>query len=168
MSSINAASNHQPVLIGVAQHGSLDDAIYFTVSDNTADVGNKADEAGGSAAGVTSAEETATASSDANLAPAETAQGFRPDFGNDDNEEDADANDDGGDDADVDDGNELDTDATSTEDAGEAEESDSVESSESDTSDDAPASTSTRRFFRNRPTTTRRFRNSSNRRRHGG
>ncbi|ORY89099.1 hypothetical protein BCR35DRAFT_346581 [Leucosporidium creatinivorum] len=29
MSSINSASNHQPVLIGVAQHGSLDDAVYF-------------------------------------------------------------------------------------------------------------------------------------------
>lgn len=34
MSSINSASNHQPVLIGVAQHGSLDDAVYFTVSDD--------------------------------------------------------------------------------------------------------------------------------------
>jgi hypothetical protein len=32
LSSINTAANHQPVLVPVAQHGSLDDAIYFTVS----------------------------------------------------------------------------------------------------------------------------------------
>ncbi|KAF9056426.1 hypothetical protein BJ165DRAFT_1522337 [Panaeolus papilionaceus] len=31
LSSINTASNHQPVLVPVAQHGSLDDVIYFTV-----------------------------------------------------------------------------------------------------------------------------------------
>lgn len=29
--SINAAANHQPVLVAVAQHGSLDDCVYFTV-----------------------------------------------------------------------------------------------------------------------------------------
>jgi hypothetical protein len=34
LSSINTASNHQPVLVPVAQHGSLDDAIYFTVTDD--------------------------------------------------------------------------------------------------------------------------------------
>ncbi|KAF8912912.1 hypothetical protein CPB84DRAFT_1841352 [Gymnopilus junonius] len=32
LSSINTASNHQPVLAPVAQHGSLDDAVYFTVA----------------------------------------------------------------------------------------------------------------------------------------
>jgi hypothetical protein len=31
MSSINTASNHQPCLVPIAQHGSLDDAVYFTV-----------------------------------------------------------------------------------------------------------------------------------------
>ncbi|KAF9456794.1 hypothetical protein BDZ94DRAFT_1274740 [Collybia nuda] len=31
LSSINSAANHQPVLAPIAQHGSLDDAIYFTV-----------------------------------------------------------------------------------------------------------------------------------------
>jgi len=31
LSSINTAANHQPVLVPVAQHGSLDDAVYFTV-----------------------------------------------------------------------------------------------------------------------------------------
>jgi LysM repeat protein len=29
--SINAAANHQPVLVAVAQHGSLDDCVYFQV-----------------------------------------------------------------------------------------------------------------------------------------
>ncbi|KAH8114848.1 hypothetical protein DFH11DRAFT_129869 [Phellopilus nigrolimitatus] len=32
MASINAAANHQPVLVAVAQHGSLDDMVYFTVA----------------------------------------------------------------------------------------------------------------------------------------
>jgi len=32
LSSINTASNHQPVLVPIAQHGSLDDVIYFTVA----------------------------------------------------------------------------------------------------------------------------------------
>ncbi|TEB39112.1 hypothetical protein FA13DRAFT_443084 [Coprinellus micaceus] len=31
LASINAAANHQPVLVAVAQHGSLDDVVYFTV-----------------------------------------------------------------------------------------------------------------------------------------
>lgn len=30
LASINTAANHQPVLVSVAQHGSLDDMIYFT------------------------------------------------------------------------------------------------------------------------------------------
>jgi len=32
LSSINTASNHQPCIAPIAQHGSLDDAIYFTVT----------------------------------------------------------------------------------------------------------------------------------------
>jgi len=32
ISSINTAANHQPVLVPVAQHGSLDDVVYFTVT----------------------------------------------------------------------------------------------------------------------------------------
>jgi hypothetical protein len=32
--SINTSSNHQPVIVPIAQHGSLDDCIYFTASDN--------------------------------------------------------------------------------------------------------------------------------------
>ncbi|KAI5120560.1 hypothetical protein M0805_000288 [Coniferiporia weirii] len=35
MASINAAANHQPVLVAVAQHGSLDDMVYFTVTSNS-------------------------------------------------------------------------------------------------------------------------------------
>jgi len=31
LASINAAANHQPVLVAVAQHGTLDDMVYFTV-----------------------------------------------------------------------------------------------------------------------------------------
>jgi len=33
LSSINTAANHQPCLVPIAQHGSLDDAIYFTVGN---------------------------------------------------------------------------------------------------------------------------------------
>jgi len=32
LASINAAANHQPVVVAVAQHGSLDDMVYFTVA----------------------------------------------------------------------------------------------------------------------------------------
>jgi len=34
ISSINTAANHQPILVPIAQHGSLDDAVYFTVTNN--------------------------------------------------------------------------------------------------------------------------------------
>ncbi|THH07938.1 hypothetical protein EW145_g3041 [Phellinidium pouzarii] len=33
LASINSAANHQPVLVAVAQHGSLDDMVYFTVKN---------------------------------------------------------------------------------------------------------------------------------------
>jgi len=36
VSTINTAANHQPALVPIAQHGSLDDAVYFTVTDNGA------------------------------------------------------------------------------------------------------------------------------------
>jgi hypothetical protein len=32
LSSINSAANHQPVLVPIAQHGSLDDAVYVRIS----------------------------------------------------------------------------------------------------------------------------------------
>jgi len=34
LSSINTAANHQPVIVPVAQHASLDDAIFFTVTED--------------------------------------------------------------------------------------------------------------------------------------
>ncbi|KIM23781.1 hypothetical protein M408DRAFT_27608 [Serendipita vermifera MAFF 305830] len=34
MSTITTAINHQPALVGVAQHGSLEDVVYFKVTDN--------------------------------------------------------------------------------------------------------------------------------------
>ncbi|KDR85218.1 hypothetical protein GALMADRAFT_20910, partial [Galerina marginata CBS 339.88] len=44
--SINAAANHQPAIVPVAQHGSLDDCVYFTASAN-----GKANNNGGKAGG---------------------------------------------------------------------------------------------------------------------
>jgi len=32
LASINTAANHQPCLVAIAQHGSLDDQVYFTVN----------------------------------------------------------------------------------------------------------------------------------------
>jgi len=32
LSSINTSTNHQPLIVPVAQHGSLDDAVYFTIT----------------------------------------------------------------------------------------------------------------------------------------
>ncbi|CAA7260007.1 unnamed protein product [Cyclocybe aegerita] len=53
VSSINTAANHQPVLVPVAQHGSLDDVAYFTVTvDGQAAAGANAGAAGPPAAGV--------------------------------------------------------------------------------------------------------------------
>ncbi|KAI0077641.1 hypothetical protein K474DRAFT_1595531, partial [Panus rudis PR-1116 ss-1] len=46
LSSINSAANHQPALVAVAQHGSLDDVIYFTVTED-----GQADGAAAGAAG---------------------------------------------------------------------------------------------------------------------
>ncbi|KAE9394318.1 hypothetical protein BT96DRAFT_886646 [Gymnopus androsaceus JB14] len=34
--SINSSSNHQPVIVAVAQHGALDDCVYFTASGDAA------------------------------------------------------------------------------------------------------------------------------------
>ncbi|TFK57719.1 hypothetical protein OE88DRAFT_1746758 [Heliocybe sulcata] len=50
MASINSAANHQPVLVAVAQHGSLDDMVYFTVGGNGAAANNSAAGAGQGAA----------------------------------------------------------------------------------------------------------------------
>ncbi|THV02669.1 hypothetical protein K435DRAFT_652953 [Dendrothele bispora CBS 962.96] len=38
--SINSSSNHQPVIVPVAQHGSLDDCVYFTATNGNGNNGN--------------------------------------------------------------------------------------------------------------------------------
>ena len=77
LSSINTAANHQPALVPIAQHGSLDDAVYFTVggagaagaagaANSTAGAANSTAAAGAAgAAGATGATGAAAASSTA-------------------------------------------------------------------------------------------------------
>jgi hypothetical protein len=57
ISSINTAANHQPVLVPVAQHGSLDDVVYFTVTNNGQPAANSG-AAAGSASNSTAAANT--------------------------------------------------------------------------------------------------------------
>lgn len=75
LSSINAAANHQPVIVPVAQHGSLDDAIYFFVTDDGKPPANAPFQQG-AAAGATSAaagaSSTAVASASASAAASVT------------------------------------------------------------------------------------------------
>ncbi|THG97107.1 hypothetical protein EW026_g4831 [Hermanssonia centrifuga] len=62
LASINSAANHQPVLVAVAQHGSLDDMIYFTVTnDGAAAAGSNSTAAAGSTAAAASAAASAKA-----------------------------------------------------------------------------------------------------------
>lgn len=58
LASINTCANHQPVLGSVAQHGSFDDMVYFTVGAGT---GNAAAGAGAAAAGTGAAAAAAAA-----------------------------------------------------------------------------------------------------------
>ncbi|KAF8203165.1 hypothetical protein BJ912DRAFT_943061 [Pholiota molesta] len=63
--SINSSSNHQPAIVPIAQHGSLDDCVYFTASDNGAaapPAASSAAAAATAAASSTDAAATATAS----------------------------------------------------------------------------------------------------------
>lgn len=58
--SINSSSNHQPVIVPIAQHGSLDDCVYFTASDSgsaapSATASNSTAAAAGNAAGAAAA-----------------------------------------------------------------------------------------------------------------
>jgi hypothetical protein len=84
VSSINTAANHQPVLVPIAQHGSLDDVVYFTVTDDgQAAAGAGANNGTAAAAGAAaSSAQTAAASSTAaaanagsKAAPATAAKG---------------------------------------------------------------------------------------------
>ncbi|KAG1845100.1 hypothetical protein DFJ58DRAFT_717536 [Suillus subalutaceus] len=67
ISTINSAANHQPVLVPIAQHGSLDDVVYFTVSNNANANANGAatGAGGGSVASSAAASGTTTAQSSA-------------------------------------------------------------------------------------------------------
>jgi len=62
MASINTAANHQPALVPVAQHGSMDDVIYFTVSANGA-AASSSNSAGGGAGAAGQRNNTTSASS---------------------------------------------------------------------------------------------------------
>ncbi|KAG1746818.1 hypothetical protein EDB19DRAFT_1631435 [Suillus lakei] len=77
ISTINSAANHQPVLVPIAQHGSLDDAVYFTVSNNANANANgaAAGAGGGSAAPSTAVGGTATAASSAASSTDSSGQG---------------------------------------------------------------------------------------------
>jgi hypothetical protein len=70
LASINTAANHQPVLVPVAQHGSLDDAVYFTVTaagaNSTASATGVGAAAASSAAASTAASTAATGVAAAN------------------------------------------------------------------------------------------------------
>ncbi|OSD03725.1 hypothetical protein PYCCODRAFT_1444308 [Trametes coccinea BRFM310] len=70
IASINSAANHQPALVAIAQHGSLDDMVYFTVSDNAAAAGNTGKGAANQAAGTGAAAASASASAAASAASA--------------------------------------------------------------------------------------------------
>ncbi|KAI0369903.1 hypothetical protein BV20DRAFT_325827 [Pilatotrama ljubarskyi] len=71
LASINSAANHQPALVAIAQHGSLDDMVYFTVSDSGAPAAPAAPASSAPAAPASSA--AAPASSKAAAAPSATA-----------------------------------------------------------------------------------------------
>ncbi|EEB91762.1 hypothetical protein MPER_09828, partial [Moniliophthora perniciosa FA553] len=43
LASINTAANHQPVVVPVAQHGTLDDVVYFEVTSNGGNNNNNND-----------------------------------------------------------------------------------------------------------------------------
>lgn len=60
MASINSAANHQPVLVAIAQHGSCDDQVYFTVGGNGAASGSAASSATGGAAAAASSSAAAS------------------------------------------------------------------------------------------------------------
>jgi hypothetical protein len=76
VSTINTAANHQPAVGPIAQHGSFDDVVYFTVSDNaaaaSAGLGSAATSVAAAASTDTAAAAAAAASSGAAAAAAST------------------------------------------------------------------------------------------------
>jgi len=75
MMSINTAANHQPVLVAVAQHGALDDGIYFTVQKGgaAAAAGGNSTAAATGAAAAGNAAATPAAGGNATATPAAAA-----------------------------------------------------------------------------------------------
>lgn len=73
LSSINTAANHQPVLVPIAQHGSLDDAIYFTITDDGQAAGGAAANNGTAATGATGSSAAAGAAASSAASSAQTA-----------------------------------------------------------------------------------------------
>ncbi|KAJ3995164.1 hypothetical protein F5050DRAFT_1675269 [Lentinula boryana] len=74
--SINSSSNHQPVIVPIAQHGSLDDCVYFTASGDGATASNAtaaAATAAGAAADATAAGTAAAAAATASNSTATAA-----------------------------------------------------------------------------------------------
>lgn len=65
LSSINSAANHQPVIVPVAQHGSLDDAVYFFVTADGNPPPNAPFSNNGGAAASSSVAATSTAAASA-------------------------------------------------------------------------------------------------------
>ncbi|PSR79447.1 hypothetical protein PHLCEN_2v7034 [Hermanssonia centrifuga] len=75
ISSINAAANHQPILVAVAQHGSLDDQVYFTVAANGTTAEQSVDFGGSDATqGVPPPASTAAAAAASSVAAAAPAK----------------------------------------------------------------------------------------------
>lgn len=70
--SINAAANHQPVIAPVAQHGSLDDCVYFTSTEGGATKGNN----NGAATSTQKNAATATAGADGGRGKGRKARAF--------------------------------------------------------------------------------------------
>jgi len=73
LASINTAANHQPVLVSVAQHGAMDDMVYFTVTaDGQSTSGNNTTSTGAAA---TASSSTAAAASSSAAASGKGAAG---------------------------------------------------------------------------------------------
>ncbi|KAK7688091.1 hypothetical protein QCA50_008461 [Cerrena zonata] len=73
LASINTAANHQPALVAVAQHGSLDDMVYFTVTNDGQAAGGNNNNAGNNANNNNNAGGNATASASSAAAATSTA-----------------------------------------------------------------------------------------------
>jgi hypothetical protein len=71
--SINTASNHQPVLVSNAQHGSLDDCVYFAVGQGDDPFKLKGGDGNASASASASASDSASVSASASDSATESA-----------------------------------------------------------------------------------------------